>query len=53
MRRLVLEPALRARLIAAGTERVQPFTWKRSAAETLQVLENIAAHSARKTPAAV
>jgi glycosyltransferase involved in cell wall biosynthesis len=44
MRRLILEPALRARLIAAGTERVQPLTWRRCAAETLQVLENIAAH---------
>jgi O-antigen biosynthesis alpha-1,2-mannosyltransferase len=44
MRRLIFEPALRARLIAAGIERVQPLTWKRCAAETLQVLENIAAH---------
>ncbi len=47
MQRLANEPELRARLIAAGTERVRPLTWARCAEQTLQVLENIAAHPRR------
>jgi glycosyltransferase involved in cell wall biosynthesis len=42
MRRLIGEPDLRRRLIAAGRERVRPLTWQRCAQETLQVLENAA-----------
>jgi glycosyltransferase involved in cell wall biosynthesis len=48
MQRLANEPELRGRLIAAGAERVQPLTWARCAEQTLQVLENIAAHPRRK-----
>jgi alpha-1,3-rhamnosyl/mannosyltransferase len=44
MQRLVHEPLLRARLIAAGSERVQPFTWKHAAEQTLRVLQHIASH---------
>jgi glycosyltransferase involved in cell wall biosynthesis len=47
MQRLANEPELRSRLIAAGTERVRPLTWARCAEQTLQVLENIAAHPRR------
>ena len=47
MYRLAHEPALRARLIAAGRERVGPLTWARCAEQTLEVLENIAAHPRR------
>jgi glycosyltransferase involved in cell wall biosynthesis len=42
MHRLVSEPDLRRRLIAAGRERVGPLTWRRCAQETLRVLENTA-----------
>jgi glycosyltransferase involved in cell wall biosynthesis len=42
MRRLISEPDLRRRMIAAGKERVRPLTWQRCARETLQVLENAA-----------
>jgi len=48
MRRLAGEPQLRARLIAAGTERVRDLTWIRCAEQTIQVLENIAAHPRRR-----
>ena len=47
MQRLANEPELRRQLIAAGTERVRPFTWTRCAEQTLQVLEHIAAHPRR------
>ncbi len=47
MSRLASEPELRRRLIAAGTERVRPLTWARCALQTLQVLEDIAAHPRR------
>ena len=50
MQRLANEPELRAQLIAAGTERVRPLTWARCAEQTLQVLENIAAHPRRPGP---
>jgi glycosyltransferase involved in cell wall biosynthesis len=49
MRRLAGEPALRERLIAAGLERVRALTWERCAAETLQVLESIAANPRRQS----
>jgi glycosyltransferase involved in cell wall biosynthesis len=48
MRRLVSEPELRRRLIAAGKERVRTLTWRRCAQETLQVLENAAMSPRRK-----
>lgn len=48
LQRLVHEPALRARLIAAGSERVQPFTWKNAAEQTLRVLQHIASHPRKK-----
>ncbi len=48
MQRLVNEPELRAKLIAAGTERVRPLTWTRCAQQTLEVLEHIAAHPRRE-----
>lgn len=44
MQRLANDPQLRARLIAAGSDRVRPFTWKSAAAETLRVLEHILEH---------
>ena len=50
MYRLAHEPALRARLIAAGRERVRPLTWTRCAGETLEVLERIALHPRRNDP---
>jgi glycosyltransferase involved in cell wall biosynthesis len=48
MYRLAHEPALRARLIAAGIERARPLTWTRCAEQTVQVLENIALHPRRE-----
>lgn len=39
---------LRASLVQAGAERVARFTWQRCAAETLEVLERIAAHRVAK-----
>ena len=39
---------LRAQLIAAGLERASRFTWTACAAQTLAVLENIKARTARK-----
>jgi glycosyltransferase involved in cell wall biosynthesis len=47
MYRLAHEPVLRARLIAAGRERVRPLTWTHCAEQTVQVLEHIAAHPRR------
>ncbi len=47
MRRLAGDVPLRERLIAAGLERVRALTWNRCAAETLQVLEKIAANPRR------
>ena len=47
MYRLAHEQVLRARLIAAGRERVRPLTWTHCAEQTVQVLEHIAAHPRR------
>jgi glycosyltransferase involved in cell wall biosynthesis len=43
MERLIDDDAQRARLVAAGRERVRTMTWGRCASQTLTVLENIAA----------
>jgi glycosyltransferase involved in cell wall biosynthesis len=48
MRRLANEPPLRARLIAAGSERVRELTWTRCAEQTLRVLENMAGNPRRR-----
>ena len=42
MERVLMDPALRKRLIARGRERVKEFTWERSAASTLHILEEAA-----------
>jgi glycosyltransferase involved in cell wall biosynthesis len=48
--RLLDDKALRERLQQAGRVRAQQFTWRRTAAETLNVLESISAEGAvRKT----
>ncbi len=39
--RVLLDRELRVRLIDAGRERTQPFTWERAAQQTLQVLESL------------
>jgi len=40
--RVLDDPKLRVRLTTAGRERVARFTWRRCAAETLEVLERVA-----------
>jgi len=40
--RILDDPKLRVRLTEAGRERVARFTWRRCAAETLEVLERVA-----------
>jgi glycosyltransferase involved in cell wall biosynthesis len=42
IRRVLDEPALRAELVAAGHARSEPFRWRRTAVETLAVLERAA-----------
>jgi glycosyltransferase involved in cell wall biosynthesis len=42
IRRVLDDPALRARLSEAGRERSQAFQWSRCASETLRVLEQVA-----------
>jgi len=41
--RVLTDEALRVTLRARGIERAQRFTWARSAQETMQVYENVAA----------
>jgi glycosyltransferase involved in cell wall biosynthesis len=41
IRRAVEDTELRARLIAAGHDRSRPFVWRRTAEETLRVLEQV------------
>ena len=48
MVRVLDDRNLRADLVAAGQQRSQAFTWRRSATETLQVLE--AVHARRRSP---
>jgi glycosyltransferase involved in cell wall biosynthesis len=43
LRRLLVEPELRAELVAKGRENVQRFSWRKTARQTLEVLE-MAAH---------
>ena len=45
--RVAGDAELRARLVAAGAERVREFTWARTAAETLAVFEAVARRHAR------
>jgi len=39
MERVLCDPALRHRLIVSGRQRVKEYTWERSAARTLRILE--------------
>lgn len=47
IQRLILDAALRDRLVMAGRERMRDMTWARCARQTLAVLESIAQGSAR------
>jgi glycosyltransferase involved in cell wall biosynthesis len=47
IRRVLEDTQLRMRLIAAGEERSRPFEWRRTAEDTLTVLERVAAPSLR------
>lgn len=49
--RVLDDEGLRQRLIAAGLQRSAPFTWRRCAADTLRVLEQV--HAGRPTRKAV
>jgi glycosyltransferase involved in cell wall biosynthesis len=42
MERIIVDPELRQRCIAAGRMRAQIFTWQRCARETLEVLQGVA-----------
>jgi glycosyltransferase involved in cell wall biosynthesis len=42
LQRLLTNPPVRRRLIAAGTKRVKRFSWKSTAAGTLEVFEKSA-----------
>jgi glycosyltransferase involved in cell wall biosynthesis len=50
IRRILDGPGLRAELIAAGRDRSRQFEWRRTATETLRVLEQVG--PARRRPAA-
>jgi len=45
IRRVVVDEALRARLIARGRVRVQEFSWRRAAARTLEVYREATGHA--------
>jgi glycosyltransferase involved in cell wall biosynthesis len=48
IRRILDEPGLRAELVAAGRDRSRQFEWRRTATETLRVLEQVG--PARRRP---
>ncbi|MBI4022602.1 glycosyltransferase family 4 protein [Candidatus Berkelbacteria bacterium] len=45
LKRLLTDPKLRARLVAAGSKRVQQFSWEKAARETLAVLKQVGQRS--------
>jgi glycosyltransferase involved in cell wall biosynthesis len=47
MREVLLDEALRCRLIAEGIKNARQFSWERTAAEVLQAYEEIAAYKKR------
>ncbi len=47
MREVLLDEALRGRLIAEGIEKARQFSWERTAAEVLQAYEEIASYKNR------
>lgn len=50
IRRVLEDQGLRARLIAAGRERSQEFTWRRCAVDTLRALEEVAGTRPKAVP---
>jgi glycosyltransferase involved in cell wall biosynthesis len=49
IRRVMEDTQLRMRLIAAGEERSRPFEWRRTAEDTLAVLERVGGPSPRRS----